>query len=363
MIDIKMEALSMLEDKEEVHVSTDIPSVNAEAFIEPMKDGEEIIDSAGGTTLNDEPFIPPRDLSDISINFMWLRLMNAISEEITADMLSLAKIGASFPVIEKTEDAVWRRSVIKKVRKNKCQIIDERGIAKHADVDNPFDPITLWGQCYKHPTKQFYDEAKAEMERGRDDGDGNFYESPTRKESRNATFEAQMKQGREMRSKATKEYGEIEVGTIGWVAVSDFDLVKVDGKNLTIVVVEKVRGTGYKQPPKYRLASKHGVLQNLYHRSYITVIEKATPKLMGLESILENWNDPSKKIPILYEREAAKKASLVGGQGTKNYCGCQVGKCSSNLCVCFKAKRVCNSRCHGSLPNINCKNATECENC
>ena len=62
----------MLENEEEVIVSTDVP------------------------TVNDEPFIPPRDLNDISINFMWLRLMNAISEKITPAMLSMAKIGGHF---------------------------------------------------------------------------------------------------------------------------------------------------------------------------------------------------------------------------------------------------------------------------
>ena len=95
-----------------------------------------------------------------------------------------------------------------------------------------------------------------------------------------------------------------------------------------------------KAPPKYRLACEKGQLKNVYARSYIKPIEKATPYLMGLEDACNSWIG----LPKIIKREAAISTSVVGSQGMVR-CDC-AGKCDTKRCKCKKANQFCNSRCH-----------------
>ena len=73
---------------------------------------------------------------------------------------------------------------------------------------------------------------------------------------------------------------------------------------------------------------------------------------MGLQETLGSWAG----LHSITFREAARGASTVGGQGVTK-CNCN-GKCDSNRCSCYKAGRVCNSRCHWG--NSKCKNHDDC---
>ena len=52
-------------------------------------------------------------------------------------------------------------------------------------------------------------------------------------------------------------------------------------------------------------------------------------------------------------RQAVQLESRCGGQGFTrcNYAGSK--RCQTNRCKCFKARLVCNSRCHSGLPCVN----------
>jgi hypothetical protein len=164
-------------------------------------------------------------------------------------------------------------------------------------------------------------------------------------------------QGRTMKSRAATVVGGIELGSIVQIPLSDVDTVKIDGKLLTLVVVEKVGGKN--NPSMYQLACKEGPINGLYHRSYLTPLPEATKELMGLDTIFTTWKGKA----ALTVREAARAMSMVGGQGMrdadgkKQYCGCKKGSCRTKQCVCFVAQRLCGSRCHGGH-NPKCKNNT-----
>ncbi|KAL3782724.1 hypothetical protein ACHAWO_008305 [Cyclotella atomus] len=102
-------------------------------------------------------------------------------------------------------------------------------------------------------------------------------ESPTRKYLRDEVAVALQKQGQSMKTKAAKIGGDVDLGSIVQISLSDVDTVKVDGKVLTLVVVEKV---------------------------------EATKELMGLDTIFTTW----KVKAALTVREAARLMLMVGGQ-------------------------------------------------
>jgi hypothetical protein len=222
-------------------------------------------------------------------------------------------------------------------------------------------PSAKWGLYYKHPTVADFQaarEAVANKNAALTDEENKLNESPSRKKLRDEAAAALERQGRSMKAKAAKIGGDIDLGTIVQMPLSDVDTVKVDGKVLTLVVVEKV-GQGRHNPSQYRLACREGPIKGLYHRSYLTPLPDATKELMGLDTIFETWKGKAE----LSVREAARAMSMVGGQGMRDvdgkrqFCGCRKGSCMTNKCVCFQAKRLCGSRCHGGH-NSKCKNNT-----
>ena len=136
----------------------------------------------------------------------------------------------------------------------------------------------------------------------------------------------------------------------------DVDTTKVDGKNLTLVVVEVVKSKANKIPAKYRLACSKGPIKGLFHRAHLTTVKYGTKKSMGLSEVYDGkaW----KGMAEMSARTAYNHGSMVGGQG-KLKCNCRKGKCASNGCSCFKAGVVCGSSCHGGKPNKNCINFTK----
>ena len=204
---------------------------------------------------------------------------------------------------------------------------------------------------YRHPNRKEFCEASEEAKKNNKKLEMDGYvmmESPGRKKLRDAAAISMMSNGRNMKMNASKIDGEIEVGSIVWSSLSDVDCTKVDGKCLTLVVVDKISEKG-KSIPKYRLACAKGPLQGLYHRSYLTVIPMATRGTLGLEDIFISWRG----VAAITERAAAASTSVIGGQGV-NRCNCR-GECNTKRCMCFKGGKLCGSQCHGG-DNSKCQN-------
>ena len=97
---------------------------------------------------------------------------------------------------------------------------------------------------YSHPSKNdFKDAIEAAKKRGnqRVVDENNINESPRRKKMRDNAVMALQGGGRNMKDNASKVGGEIDVGSIVQKPLNDVDTTKVDGKTLTLVVVEKKR--------------------------------------------------------------------------------------------------------------------------
>ena len=279
------------------------------------------------------------------ISSLWLRLTKNL-KKYNADELKQASIGEMFPS-EDCEDLTnpkWRRIVLRKTKKHMWEILDESGTELLENVKATLDigPIAEWGMYYRRPLQSSIIDAKKEYsskyEKGNEDKN-ELMETPTRKRLRDDAHQHQIKQATGMKKRANQVEGIVKVGTIVQVALSDVDRTKIDSSNLTLVVVEEVKGKG-NAPPKYRLACEKGQLKNLYARSYIKPIPHANPSLMGLQEAYDSWQGLSK----ITERQAARSTSIVGGQGLVR-CHCTT-KCDTKRCKCKKANRFCNSRCH-----------------
>ena len=71
----------------------------------------------------------------------------------------------------------------------------------------------------------------------------------------------------------TKMQTQFDVGTIVQVLLHDVDTTNADGKTLTPIVVDIVQKKD-NTCAMYRLACKAGVLDTLYHPSYMTLQQK-----------------------------------------------------------------------------------------
>ena len=143
------------------------------------------------------------------------------------------------------------------------------------------------------------------------------------------------KQAAKMQRRAARLDGGVELppGAIVRLALSDVDRAKLDSSCAVCVVVAK-------EKKSYRVANEGGVYKELISRAHLQLVSNATPGMMGLESVLQNW-EAAPKVSI---RAVARAQSHAGGQGFLR-CHC-TGDCMSGRCKCFQAGRICNSRCH-----------------
>ena len=213
--------------------------------------------------------------------------------------------------------------------------------------------IEQWGKPFKAPTIDDYNKAVLADEKRKATAEEREYqlmESPGRKHLRDKAFESLSQQGRMMKKRTqTQMQTQFDVGTIVQVPLHDVDTTKADGKTLTLIVVDIVQKKD-NTCAMYHLACKAGVLDTLYHPSYMTSVA-ANSTLLGLDTVLDEWTG----LPRIKERKAAASVSMVGGQGKHLGCGCKSGTCRTGRCACFKAGLKCNSKCHGGI-NKNCIN-------
>ena len=90
-----------------------------------------------------------------------------------------------------------------------------------------------------------------------------------------------------IKKQAQRKNNEVKLGSVVHVGLSDVDSTKVDGKNLTLVVV---KGKELSNKTKlYRLTCAQAALSRMYPRKKISLVAKATRALMGLEEAYLNW--------------------------------------------------------------------------
>ena len=135
-------------------------------------------------------------------------------------------------------------------------------------------------------------------------------ESPRRKDLRDLahdflTIQGQTKKKRAQAKITVKHYS---IGTIVQIPVHNVDTTKADGKNLTLVVVEVVKKKD-NSCPMYHLACKAGVLDTLYHPSYIKEVS-ASNEVMGLDNACDQWTG----LPRIKERQQLL-CLWLGGRG------------------------------------------------
>ena len=96
-----------------------------------------------------------------------------------------------------------------------------------------------------------------------------------------------------------------------------------------------------KEKSMYRIGTLHGVLNGMYTRGQFEICKE---KFMSVDDV------PTTLTTTV--RECHAKSSITGQGYIK--CNCKQG-CKTNRCKCLKADptRLCNSRCHGSLPCCN----------
>ncbi len=272
---------------------------------------------------------------DANPRMLWLYTISLSSKVTTKEELLRATLRSRFAVVTQKEvTKPWIHVILEKVRMWTWDVLDEMGDDRIKTVDCKEDngPLAEWDVMYKSPTEGDMGAVIRESQKKLQHQvttDNQINESPRRKAARNHACIYQKRGGRQMKDMVSMVNGDIEVGCVVQVTLKNMDSTKVDGKNITLGVVEKVTPIN-NAPPKYRLACAKGPMQDLYSRMYITVVKDACPKSLGMDNILTCWRGKA----TVTEREAAASTSLVGGQGVKR-CGCR-GSCNTKHCACKK---------------------------
>ena len=234
------------------------------------------------------------------------------------ETLQEAPLHTCFSILDKESKLTdpWRRVIIRKVRKSTWEVLDELGESVLDTVPSAGEKGVLdhWGKWYKHPSVMDYKRAMVADEQQKlnaDQKEDILQESPRRKHLWDLAYDSLTIQGQAMKKRAQAKITlqNYAVGTIVQVPLHNVDTTKADGKNLTLVVIEVIKKKD-NSCPMYRLACKAGVLDTLYHPSYITEVS-ASSEVMGLDNVCDQWTG----LPRIRERTAAASVSMVGGQG------------------------------------------------
>ena len=144
-----------------------------------------------------------------------------------------------------------------------------------------------------------------------------------------------------MQSARPSVHEKLSLGSIVLIRVDDVDRAKIDPTQIVGCVVEVT------EKGSHRVATIHGVLKTTYCLSDLMYQKESTLEMHDLEKVMVDW----KTMPRISLTTAAKKRSVVGGQGYLR-CKCKT-QCKSAKCSCKKAGVKCNSRCHSSLACCN----------
>ena len=115
------------------------------------------------------------------------------------------------------------------------------------------------------------------------------------------------------------------------VRVPDVDCGRCDSRKILEVIMEVDLAKGL-----YKIGTKDGILNTMYTRNQLTTCTEGTVDILDVPSINVSL------------RECAGKGSLIGGRGYKR-CNCK--RPGQNIfCSLSKSNKLCNFKCHNSLP-------------
>jgi len=265
------------------------------------------------------------------------------------------KLRTIFPIIyntnnkDITDDNNWAPCILIKVRMNQYEVMDVNGDLKvDEDIEWEGDDglSSTWTMYHKYPSTTFVDSFRARLEMVAEETEAHAV-SPRRHDLRNRATENMAKMAGSIRSKLLAKSPQllIKKGDIVLVPLDDVDRTKVDGGNLSGVVVSVNKSNS-----SYRVVVAQGLLHHAYADHALKLLPKAPNDidLNNLRDAYENYLS----LPRLTERESARYVSSVGGQGIV-HCNCR-SDCTKNSCSCKKVNRLCSSRCHRN--NNKCKN-------
>lgn len=153
---------------------------------------------------------------------------------------------------------------------------------------------------------------------------------------RSAARASQTAQAERMVKRSRIELTAGQLGDNVAVPIPLVDRGRGDPRNILGVIVSR------SESDQYRIATRRGILNGSYSRNQFDIC----PERLLQDGEIDKENEVSL-------REAVVKSSLCGGQGYVK-CSCNgPKKCKNNRCRCYKAKQLCNSRCHNS---VNCSN-------
>ena len=154
------------------------------------------------------------------------------------------------------------------------------------------------------------------------------------KRARTEAYAGQLSQAERMVKRSRVDFKCGEAGDNVAVPVPMVDRGRGDARNILGVIVNRDITTDI-----YTIAVKARVLKGGYARNQFDLCPQ---KLLSMTDV-----NLDKHVSL---RSAVIAESASGGQDlVKCNCGGGAKKCQTNKCSCFKAKLMCNSRCHGSL--------------
>ena len=149
---------------------------------------------------------------------------------------------------------------------------------------------------------------------------------------RESSKEALENQAKKMKQLSEKNFPQGKVGDTVKVRVPDVDRARSDSRNIIAIILAVINDN-------YQLGTKEGRLAQLYTRNQFVICKE---KFISKEDV------PDIEISL---RTCARNTSISGGQGYTR-CTCK-GRCNTNKCSCKRNAKLCNSKCHDSLPCFN----------
>ena len=86
--------------------------------------------------------------------------------------------------------------------------------------------------------------------------------------------------------------GDLRVGTIVHMRVEDVDRAKIDNVNATLVVLDRT------EHGNYVVGNKAGIYKEKVSRPYLTPVKHATPRMMALDKLLEEYQDEGRRAKL-----------------------------------------------------------------
>ena len=140
---------------------------------------------------------------------------------------------------------------------------------------------------------------------------------------------SQLSQAERMVKRSRIELKAGEVGDNVAVPISYADRGRGAPRNILGIIVDR------DEHDMYRIAVKAGILSTKYSRNQFHLCPQRL------------FNDSDVNTECTIPLRQALKSTASGGQGFLR-CDCKK-QCQTKRCKCFKANRLCNSRCHSSL--------------